>query len=348
MSDLNLAVVSATSEVNIIKKIELHQHVDGSIPVETTWRMMKENNLAPVESIEEMEKLLAIQPEDEGQGLLAYLKKFHYPLWVTQFYPNLAQVTYDILADAYQNHNVRLLELRYSPTIHTHAGLTPRQAIVAVLHGMNKAKVDFPDLETGMIVIAMRHMGPHIAKILARQAIAESQDLHKRCGVIGFDIAGAEKGNPPRLFREAYEIAKKGELGLTAHAGEDEDPWAIWEAIDELGCTRIGHGCSAIKDKDLLKRMARDQILVEICQTSNKHTGAVKKGERHPIHTFLDYGIPVAICTDNTTVSNTNQTLENTLLLEHLSCSEIDDIHRRAEAHTFIKLCDKEKNDFME
>ena len=325
------------SQIQLIEKVELHQHVDGSIPVSTTWQMMRENNLNPVDSVEEMEKLLAVQPEDEGQGLLAYLKKFHYPLWVTQFHDNLAQVTYDILAEAYTKHNVRLLELRYSPTIHTYAGLTPRQAIVAVLAGMNRAMKDFPGLETGMIVIAMRHMGPHIAKILARQAISEAQTLHNRAGVIGFDIAGAERGNPPRLFKDAYEIAKKGGLGLTAHAGEDEDPWAIWEAIDELGCTRIGHGCSAIKDKELLRRMARDQILVEICQVSNKHTGAVKKGDEHPVYTFLEHGIPVAICTDNTTVSGTNQTVENTLLLDRLSIGEINGIHLRALAHTFIK-----------
>lgn len=326
------------SNLEAIEKVELHQHVDGSIPVSTTWELMKENNLSPVNSQEEMEKLLVVQPEDEGKGLLAYLNKFHYPLWVTQFYDNLAKVTYDIIEDAYNNHHVRLLELRYSPTIHTYAGLTPRQAIVSVLSGMNKAKVNFPDLETGLIVIAMRHMGPHIAKILARQAVAENQHLHRRAGVIGFDIAGAEKGNPPHLFQDSYEIARKGGLGLTAHAGEDEGEWAVWEAIDQLGCQRIGHGCSAIKDKTLLKRMARDQILVEVCQTSNRNTGAVEKDERHPIYTFLEYGIPVAICTDNTTVSNTNQTVENDLLVEGgLSVEEITGIHHRASSHTFIK-----------
>lgn len=333
MSDVKKII----SPVHNISKVELHQHVDGSIPVPTTWNLMKENDLNPVNSIEEMERLLVVQEEDEGKGLLAYLNKFHYPLWVTQFYDNLAQVTYDILAEAYTQHNVKLCELRYSPTIHTYAGLTPRQAIVAVLSGMNKAMTDFEGLETGLIVIAMRHMGPHIAKILARQAVSESQQLHRRAGVIGFDIAGAERGNPPRLFKEAYEIAKKGGLGLTAHAGEDEDAWAVWEAIDKLGCTRIGHGCSAIQDKDLLRRMARDQILVEICQVSNSHTGAVAKDKEHPIYTFLEYGIPVAICTDNTTVSRTNQTVENELLLPRLSLEEIDGIHCRALAHTFIK-----------
>jgi len=323
------------SDILHIPKIELHQHIDGSIPVETTWNLMKRHHLAPVDTIEEMEKLLVVQPEDEGLGLLEYLKKFHYPLWVTQFYENLVKVTYDIIADAYINNNVRMLELRYSPTIHTYAGLTPRQAIAAVLSGLNKAKVTFKDLETGLIVIAMRHMGGHIAKILARLAAGESQHLHTRAGVIGFDIAGAEKGNPPRLFKEAYTIARKAGLGLTAHAGEDENAQAVWEAIDELGCQRIGHGCAAIQDKTLLRRLARDQILIEVCQTSNYQTGAVKKDTKHPLYTFLEYGIPVAICTDNTTVSNTNQTKENELL--DLSVEEIQNIHFRAAAHTFIK-----------
>lgn len=319
-----------------VHKVELHQHVDGSIPVWVTWQLMKKHNLNPVDTIEEMRKLLSIQPEDEGKGLLEYLKKFHYPMWVTQFYENLKTVTYEIAREAYTEHGVKLLELRYSPTIHTYAGLTPRQAIVSVLSGLNKASKEFPDLKTGLIVIAMRHMGPHIAKILARQAIAEGQQFHRKTGVVGFDIAGAERGNPPHLFKEAYEIAKLGGLGLTAHAGEDEGPEMIWQAIDELGCTRIGHGCAAIHDEELMKRLARDQILVEVCQTSNYQTGAVKIGDPHPIYKFLEYGIPVAICTDNTTVSNTNQSIENGLLSENLSKEEIVNIHANAAKYTFI------------
>jgi adenosine deaminase len=320
-----------------IEKVELHQHVDGSIPAELTWELMRENNLAPVDSLEEMKKLLIVQPEDEGEGLLAYLNKFHYPLWVTQFYDNLVVVTQAIAKKAYSE-GVRILELRYSPTIHVYAGLTPRQAIVAVLSGLNKAKVECPGLETGLVIIAMRHMGGHIAKVLARQAISESQYLHKRVGVVGFDIAGAERGNPPRLFKEAYDIAHKGGLGTTAHAGEDEGAWAVWEAIDVLGCTRIGHGCSAVEDKELLRRMARDQILIEVCLTSNYQTGAVEKNTTHPIFKFLEYGIPVAICTDNTTVSNTSQNNENLLLNKAgLSVDDLANIHHRAGAHTFIR-----------
>jgi adenosine deaminase len=324
-----------------VRKVELHQHVDGSIPVRTTWALMKRHGLCPVETSREMRRLLQLQPHEEG-SLLSYLDKFHYPLWITQFYENIVDVTRVIVEDAYA-HGVRLLELRYSPAIHTFAGLSLRQAIRAVLSGMNAARTRHPDLEVGLVIISMRQHGPHIAKIIARQAIAEAQHLHDRSGVVGFDLAGAERGNPPRLFREAYEIARKGGLGLTVHAGEDEGPERIWEAIDLLGCDRIGHGCSALSDRRLMKRLARDRVLVECCLTSNYQTGAVPRGKPHPIHAFLEAGVPVAVCTDNTTVSATSQTRENEILAETLSIREIEAIHREARKHSFVKRESKKR-----
>ncbi|HXC62095.1 MAG TPA: hypothetical protein VNV63_05435, partial [Nitrospiria bacterium] len=177
-----------------IEKIELHQHVDGSIPVRLTWELMKKHGINPVKTIDEMERRLVLQKEEEGT-LLSYLDKFHYPQWITQFYENISQVVEAIVEEAWNN-NVRMLELRYSPIIHTYAGLTFRQTISAVLSGINHAKKRFP-MAAGLVVIAMRQQGPHIAKILARQAISEAQHLHERTGVVGFDLAGAERGNPP-------------------------------------------------------------------------------------------------------------------------------------------------------
>jgi adenosine deaminase len=316
-------------------KTELHQHVDGSIPLRTTWRLMRQHALQPVATLKEMRRLLQLQPEEEG-SLLAYLDKFHYPMWITQFYENIVDVTREIVLEAY-GQGVRVLELRYSPAIHTFSGLSLRQAIRAVLSGMNAAVRRHPDLEVGLIVISMRQHGPHIAKIMARQALAEAQHLHARTGVVGFDLAGAERGNPPRLFRESYEIARKGGLGLTVHAGEDEGPERIWEAVDLLGADRIGHGCSAVADRALLRRLARDRILVECCLTSNYQTGAASRVAPHPIFTFLEHGIPVAVCTDNTTVSATDQTAENGLLLERLAVDELEAIHREAAGHSFIR-----------
>ncbi len=318
-----------------LPKVELHQHVDGSIPADVTWDLMRHYRLHPVDTLDEMRRHLEIQEHEEGT-LQSYLEKMHYPLWVTQFYENISQVTEAIVDDAAAA-GVTTLELRYSPIIHTFAGLTPRQSIRAVLSGMNHARKRHPAMRLGLIVIAMRQHGPHIAKILARQAIAEAQHLHARLGVVGFDIAGPERGSPPRLFRSSYEIARLGHLGVTCHAGEEAAPDYVWQAVDVLGVTRIGHGCSAVADKELLKRLARDRILVECCLSSNYHTGAVRKGTRHPIHAFLEAGVPVALCCDNTTVSRTNQLTESLRAAEELGPETVEAIHRGAGEWSFIR-----------
>ncbi len=316
-----------------MEKVELHQHVDGSIPLPILWRTMRENGLNPVETIEEMEKMVTLQAEEEGT-LLRYLDKFHYPLWITQFYENIVEVVEGIVVAA-RECGVRVLELRYAPVIHTFGGLTIRQAIRSVLTGLNRG-AQGQDMQVGLIIIAMRQHGPHIAKILARSAISEAQHLHQKAGVIGFDIAGAEAGNPPRLFADAYRVAHAGQLGLTAHVGEDEGPEMIWQAVDVLGVDRIGHGCSAVSDRELMRRLARDRITVECCLTSNRQTGSIHPGGPHPIHAFLEAGIPVAICTDNTTVSATDQVKENLLAAETIKLKDLAAIHQQAKRASFI------------
>ncbi len=326
-------MAASRDPIRRIRKTELHQHLDGSIPLDTIWRMMRRHGLNPVPTLGEMRKLLSIGPGEEST-LLAYLDKFHYPLWITQFYENIQAVTEAIVAQA-ARHGVTTLELRYSPVIHTFAGLTLRQAIRAVLTGMNRTARRHR-IRCGLIIIAMRQHGPHIAKILARQAISEAQHLHDRCGVVGFDIAGPERSTPPRLFREAYEVASRGGLGITAHSGEEVGPEVVWQTIDDLGVSRIGHACSAVKDPALMRRLARDRILVECCLTSNYQTGAVPRGRRHPIVEFVEKGVPVAVCTDNTTVSDTDQTRETALLREYFSLADIARIHAQALEHSYL------------
>jgi adenosine deaminase len=192
-------------------------------------------------------------------------------------------------------------------------------------------------MKLGLIVIAMRQHGPHIAKILARQALAEAQHLHERTGVVGFDIAGPERGNPPRLFRSAYEVARLGRLGLTAHAGEDAPADYVWQAVDELGVARVGHACSAAQDKELVRRLARDRIAVEVCLSSNYHTGAVRRGARHPLHAFLEAGVPVALCCDNSTVSRTDAVRESLLAASQVGVDAVEGIHSAADGCTFIR-----------
>jgi len=311
--------------------IELHQHMDGSIPPGFMWERLKKHGLQPCETFELFQEMVYAT---DNETLLDYLNRFHVPMWVTQFYGNVKDAIYIIARDAY-NTGVRTLELRWSPIIHTFAGMTVRQTIRAILDGMNHFVSEYKDMKMGLIIISMKHHGPHIAKIMARAALSEAQHLHTGCGVVGFDLAGAERLFPPRLFKEAFDLARAGKLHLTCHAGEDGSPQNIWEAIDILGVERIGHGCTAIHDKELMRRIARDQILVECCVSSNYHTGAVKQGVEHPIKEFLEHLMPVSICTDNPIISKTD-ILRECRIVNDLCGPVSDHIMNRAQNFCFI------------
>ena len=140
--------------------------------------------------------------------------------------------------------------------------------------------------------------------------------------MIGFDIAGPERPFPPILFRESYALAERMGLRKTVHAGESEGPERIWEAIENLGPQRIGHGTSAGRDPELMKRLARDGTYVEVCLSSNVQTGAIDALKDHPLPKFLDAGVNVALCTDNPTVSATSITREYELAMDAFGFSE--------------------------
>ncbi len=227
--------------------------------------------------------------DKQDRSLLDYLDKFHVPLQYTQFYDNIKRIAYEIAADAWAD-GVKLLELRINPLIHRRAGLTTRQVIHATRKGLSKFGGEHPEFRAGIIVIAMRSHGGNMARILLREVIGEKEEFHAGVGVCGFDIAGPEAPFPPILFREAYALAHRMGLKCTVHAGESEGPERIWEALDNLGPRRIGHGTSAGRDPALMKRLARDGVYVEVCLSSNVQTGAVAGLRDHPLPRFLDAG----------------------------------------------------------
>ena len=206
-------------------KVELHQHVDGSIPPAVTWRIMKRYDLNPVDTLREMKKLLQLQPEEEG-SLLAYLDKFHFPMWITQFYENIEQVSEAVVTAAAKD-GVHTIELRYAPVIHVYAGLTIRQAIRSVLAGLNVAKRKFPKLKAGLVVIAMRQHGPHVAQHAAPRLDGRRLDValdrsgegdpdhgttHDR-GSVATDLqARRRRSRGSRILRPSDPIAREDRL----------------------------------------------------------------------------------------------------------------------------------------
>lgn len=316
-----------------LAKTELHQHLGGSVPVSLTWSLLRARGLAPVATLEELARLLVVQPEERGSAP-AYFRKFQLGLWATQYAENLTLAAQRVAAAACAC-GVTALELRFSPQLHGYLGLSPREAMAAVLSGLRRAAREAPGLHLGLVVSAVRQLGPDAAALLARQALVEREEGRDGELLVGFDLCGAERGNPAGAFQSSFAAAAGGGLGLTAHAGEEDGAGSVWAAIDELGARRVGHGCAALADRELLRRLARDQVLVECCLSSNLDTGALALGAPPPLVRFLEAGVPVAICTDNATVSATDQVRETGLLLGPLRLEELAEVHLGARAHLF-------------
>ncbi len=84
--------------------------------------------------------------------------------------------------------------------------------------------------------------------------------------------------------------------GLTFH---------IRDSVLKGHAERIGHGVDIMHEDDpygLLKELVRRDVMIEICLTSNDLILGVKK-EQHPLATYLQYGVPVALATDDEGVS---------------------------------------------
>ncbi|MCK4546243.1 MAG: adenosine deaminase [Candidatus Eisenbacteria sp.] len=317
---------SIEDQIEILKSLkmaDLHRHFDGSVRPETLWNLsQKYYSAIPGLNYEEFRRYLCYDAEGNG-SLIDYLDKFDVPLQYTQFYDNLLQIAFEIAEDAYTD-GIRTLELRINPIIHTRAGLTIRQVLHSVRKGIMKFQKEHPDFAAGIVVIALRSHGGNMARILLRQIAGEHHQYHERVGVVGFDIAGAERPYPPILFSGAYRLAAQMGFFKTCHVGEDEGPEKIWEALDCLGPQRLGHAVSAVKDAPLLRRLARDKVLIEICLSSNLQTRAVHSLAEHPLPKFLEAGIPCSLCTDNTTVSSTTLVKEYLLAIETFDLSESD------------------------
>ena len=94
-------------------------------------------------------------------------------------------------------------------------------------------------------------------------------------------------------------------IGRTVHAAEGRSPREIEVAINFLHAQRIGHGLTLLEDWKTRDLILEKGITIEACITSNWHTGIINQPSDHPIKEWLDDGIRVAICTDNTLLSDT-------------------------------------------
>ncbi len=293
-------------------KAELHCHLDGSLRLETMLELANEQgktNRLPADSVEGLEEIL--REIDDSETLEAYLAWFRYTLPLMQTEEALERIAYELAEDNAAEH-VRYLEVRYGPILHTEGGLSLEEVNDAVLAGLRRAERDL-GIKTSIIVCGLRD---RYESASLRQA--ELAAAYRERGVVAFDLAGGEAGNPPKHHRAAFYHARNSLLGLTIHAGESWGPDSIHQALFVCGAHRIGHGTSLYKDPELQQYVVDHRIPLEICPTSNVQTHVVSSYEAHPLKRYVEAGVPVTINTDNRLFSRTSVTDE--LHRVHVRC----------------------------
>ena len=145
-------------------------------------------------------------------------------------------------------------------------------------------------------------------------------DFRER-GVVGFDLAGEEGGYPPKIHVDAFHYIQRQNFNITVHAGEGFGKESIWQAIQYCGAHRIGHGTRLIDDivvadgrgvklGALAQYVLDKRIPLEICLSSNVHTGAIHTLADHPFKVLYQQQFRVMLNTDNRLMSRTSMTNE--------------------------------------
>ncbi len=267
-----------------VPKVELHLHLEGSIPYQVLWELVRKYGGDP-------------QVPDQA----ALLRKFEYKdfphfietwIWMIHYLREYEDFTFfsEAVARDLGSQNIRYAEAFYSPPDFKRRGLQFQRLTEAIRTGLRRV----PEVEIALIADVVRDYGPETAAATLAQ-VSEVRDL----GVIGIGMGGSEQRFPPEPFEEVYAQARRLGLHVTAHAGEAAGPESIWGAIRTLQVERIGHGVRAIEDGKLMDYLAESQLPLELCPLSNVRTGVVKSIDEHPAHKLFKHGLFITINTDD-------------------------------------------------
>ena len=299
-------------------KVVLHDHLDGGLRPQTVIDIAAKTGYQGLPT-NNADDLAAWMVRGASRlNLELYLETFAHTVGVMQDKDALYRVAAECAEDLADD-GVVYAEVRFAPELHVEGGLSLDEVVEAVVAGFTDGSAD-RNIRIGTLVTAMRHAARSVE-------IAELAVRHRDNGVVGFDIAGAEAGNPPTRHLDAFQYIHRENFHITIHAGEAFGPPSIWEAIQYCGTERLGHGVRIVDDMDLsdptdpqLGRLAayvRDRrIPLEVCPSSNVHTGAATSIAEHPIGLLTDLQFRVTVNTDNRLMSGTSMTNELALCVE--------------------------------
>ncbi len=295
-------------------KVLLHDHLDGGVRPQTVIDLAQDQQYTKLPTKDAGELSAWFQRGAQRGSLPLFLEGFEHTCGVMQTEEALERIAYEMMEDMRKD-GVVYVETRFAPVFHTGKGLAQHKVVRAVLRGLERGRADFK-VQFGMILCAMRHMEPAVS-----QEVAELAVEFRNFGVVGFDLAGEEGGYPPKKHVDAFHYIQRENFNITIHAGEAFGKESIWQAIQWCGAHRIGHGTRIIEDMrikegevlsmgTLAQYVLDKRIPLEICMTSNVHTGAVRSLEEHPFGILYKYKFRVTLNTDDRLMSGITLTDE--------------------------------------
>ncbi|MBM3463692.1 MAG: adenosine deaminase [Armatimonadetes bacterium] len=330
-------------------KVLLHDHLDGGLRPATVIDLAAECGYdgLPTHDPRELGEWF-FRGANKG-SLPEYLEGFAHTCAVMQTPAALERVAYEMMEDMRKD-GVVYVETRFAPVFHTDKGLHWEEVVKAVLAGLERGRKEF-GVGYGLVICAMRNM--QLSLEMAELAV----DFRDR-GVVGFDLAGEEGGYPPKKHVDAFHKIQRENFNITIHAGEAFGKESIWQAIQWCGAHRIGHAVRLVDDMKLEGRRAVSmgtlaqfvldkRIPLEICLSSNIHTGAVPDLDSHPFGVFHHHKFRVTLNTDNRLMSNTDMTREYALAARHfgLNLNALEKLALNAMKSAFIPY--KERINFI-
>jgi len=293
-------------------KVLLHDHLDGGLRPSTVIELARDSGYDRLPTWDAGELAQAFKAGAERKSLVLYLEGFDHTVGVMQTREALKRVALECAEDLAAD-GVVYAEVRYAPELSTSGGLTLDEVVTAILEGFEAGSARF-GITLGFILTGMRQFGRSVE-------IAELAVRHRDHGVVGFDVAGPEKGFPPTRYLDAFNLIHQANFHLTIHAGEAFGLPSIWEALQLCGAHRLGHGVRIVDDITVgddgqvtLGRLAsyvRDvRVPLEMCPTSNVDTGAAASIQEHPIDLLRRLRFRVTVNTDNRLMSDITLTDE--------------------------------------
>ena len=289
---------------------ELHTHLGASVASDIMWSLAHEQGIAlPVKDYWEFDRLVTIADPRRVDSLDALNDIYHWTELIQSSPLAVERSVHAAIGGAYRSQGITTLELRFNPMKRNRGGERDLDHIImAAARGLDRASLEYPLVRAGLILMMDRTFDERLNAIIVEKAIRYAPR-----GIVGVDIAGPRPGGaryPYRDLAPLVEQARNAGLGVTIHVGEEGEEHGeaeIAEVLD-LRPDRIGHGILAARHPELMAGLREQEIVLEICPTSNLLTRALADEEalRETFRAFVENGVQFTIATDGPEMMRTH------------------------------------------